>query len=513
MPNPNVVIFHTSHQRYDSLGCTGNSFVRTPHIDRLAAQGTLFARHIAASTSGMSSRASLFTGLYPPGHNVWTNGVPLNRSAYTVTNPHGTPEPICPEPATLADMFAGAGYDTVAFGKLHLTPNLAPVSYGYPETWSRWEDGSLDDWHGPYYGFRHVEMTLGHGEQIYNLGHYAAWLRSEHPEFARKFARKFAREFAPVHEPLPPIPVLGNLHAFPLPAALHNTAWLADRFCDYLRTRPTENASPFFAFVGFPALHDPCMPSLDVLRDFEEIAVKEPVDPDGAAIQDTPLASTGIDVSGLTPEERRIVLRYTYATLYQIDAAIGQMVEALKQARLWENTIVIFTGDHGDFLCDHGRLYAGYAPDDVLLHVPFILRVPASVLAGGRLPLRVETPMSNSDVLPTLAALAGVTPPVWLQGTNMVDVVREKRSHVALAFCANGQPEMTNYTVYDPTYRFTLYPRTGYVELYDHQEDPGECHNLASHTDFQMHIAAMISAVQARLMQYHHPILARVSAW
>lgn len=504
MSNPNVVILHTNGQRYDSLGCTGNTFVRTPNIDRLAAQGTLFARHIVAGAFDMSSRASLFTGLYPPGHNVWADGVPLNRVAYTVVNPHGVTEPVCPEPPTLADMFADAGYDTVAFGQLHLTPNLAPVSYGYPETWARWEDGSLDRWHGPYYGFRRVEMTHGHGEQVCRRGHYAAWLRREHPEVARAIA---------THEPTRPIPALGNLYASPVPSAVHHTAWLADNFCDYLRGRAAESVAPFFAFVGFPDPYHAFTPSADVLRDFEAIAVKEAVDPDGAAIQDTPLASTGKDVSGLTPEERRIVLRYAYATLYQIDVAVGRVVEGLKQAGVWENTLVVFTSDHGDFLCDHGRLHTGYAPADILLHVPFILRAPASVLAGGRLPLRVETPMSNSDVLPTLAALAGVTLPAWTQGANMVDVVREKRPHVALAFCANGQPEITNYTLYDPTYRFTLYPRTGYVELYDHQEDPGECQNLARHADFQMHIAAMISAVQARLMQYHHPILARISAW
>jgi len=504
MANPNVVILHTNRQRYDSLGCTGNPFVRTPNIDRLAAQGTLFARHIAASTSDMASRASLFTGLYPPGHNVWADGVPLNRAAYTLVNPHGTAEPVCPEPPTLADMFAGAGYDTVAFGQLHLTPNLAPSSYSYPEAWARWEDGSLDGWHGPYYGFRHVEMTLGHGEQVCSRGHYAAWLRREHPEVAQAVAD---------HKPVRPVPALGDLYASPAPAELHHTAWLARSFGDYLRARPAGNTTPFFAFVGFPDPHHPFTPSFDVMRDFENIAVKEPVDPDGAIVQDTPLANSGIDVSALTPEERRIVSRYTYATLYQIDMAVGRIVEELKQAGIWENTLVVFTSDHGDFLCDHGRLHSGYAPTDTLLHVPFILRAPASLLAGGRLPLRVDTPMSNSDVLPTLAALAGVTPPSWVQGANIVDAVREKRPHVALAFCANGQPEVTNYTLYDPTYRFTLYPRTGYVELYDHLEDPGERHNLAHHADFQMHIAAMISAVQARLMQYHHPILARISAW
>jgi arylsulfatase A-like enzyme len=149
---PNVLILHTDQQRSDSLGCMGNRYVHTPNLDLLAADGTVFTRHISSNTICMPSRASLFTGLYPPAHGVWTNGVPLNRREYATVDIRSVGEGVRPEPPTAADVFAADGYDTAAFGKLHLTPNLAPASFGYQETWSRWEDGGLDDWHGPTSG-------------------------------------------------------------------------------------------------------------------------------------------------------------------------------------------------------------------------------------------------------------------------------------------------------------------------------------------------------------------------
>ena len=140
MNKKNVILLHTDQQRGDHLGCMGNPYIRTPNIDRLAAEGTLCTRHIVANPICSPSRASFFTGLYPPGHNVWCNGVPLNRREFNDIDrrnenvaPQGS-SGFDPEPTTIADMFAAAGYDTASFGKLHLTPYLAPENRGFPES-------------------------------------------------------------------------------------------------------------------------------------------------------------------------------------------------------------------------------------------------------------------------------------------------------------------------------------------------------------------------------------------
>ena len=114
MSQKNVLILHTDQQRYDCLGSSGNSFIRTPNLDQLAAEGTRFTRHIAANSACMPSRASLMTGLYPPGHGVWANGVALNRQEYARVTPPAPPwrTEIVPQPPTLADVFGGAGGTT-----------------------------------------------------------------------------------------------------------------------------------------------------------------------------------------------------------------------------------------------------------------------------------------------------------------------------------------------------------------------------------------------------------------
>ncbi len=494
---PNILILHTDQQRYDSLGCMGNTYARTPNLDRLAAEGSLFTRHISSNTICMPSRASLLTGLYPPGHGVWTNGVALNRREYATVTTQSVGADVRPEPPTAADVFAAAGYDTVAFGKLHLTPNLAPPEYGYPETWARWDDGDLDDWHGPYYGFRHVEMTQGHGEQPCHRGHYAAWLQAEHPDVYAAVVRN-------AQDPERPVPALRDLYRSAVPAEFHNSTWLANRFCDYLENRPPDR--PFFAFVGFPDPHHPFTPSSESLELFEGVDVQASYDPTGEGIRHSPVAQAGTDISGLTMEERRTILRHTYAMVYQIDQAVGQVMDGLKRAGLWETTVIVFTSDHGDFLGDHARLRKGFTPSDALLHLPFILRAP-----GVGLPSHVHIPMSNVDVMPTLTALAGVSGPSWVHGTDIPQVVLEGQDHAAFAYCANGDPAMTNYTVYDDAHRFTLYPHTGYAELFDYREDPGEIRNLAA--DRPHLVDGMRRAVEQALLNHRNPILCRVSAW
>ena len=119
--------------------------------------------------------------------------------------------------------------------------------------------------------------------------------------------------------------------------------------------------------------------------------------------------------------------------------------------------------------------------------------------------------MSNVDVLPTLLHLAGLEVPEGLHGQDMLEVLEEGREHVALAYCAGGDPSLINYTVYDARYRFTLYPRLGWAELYDYREDPGEIHNLAATQPSR--VAAMQRMLEEALLQHRQPIVGRVCAW
>jgi arylsulfatase A-like enzyme len=495
----NVILLHTDQMRADGVGCMGNRFVRTPRIDGLAADGTVYTRHIVSNPICSPSRASLLTGLYPPGHGLWCNGVALNRLDYVeISGQPGEGEAVVlTEPKTMGDVFAEAGYDTASFGKLHLTPTRAPVSYGYPETCAAWEAGKFEGWTGPYYGFRHVELTIGHGRDAFRAAHYAEWLRREHPEVMRA-----VRESGKAH----PITKLSQLYALPMPSRLHHSWWLAERICAYLREREGKK-EPFFAFVGFPDPHHPFVPCEDVVGEFEGIDVPEPVDVEGRGVEGSPLAGVcQRKAEGLTREDLRKVIRYTYAMICQIDRAVGHILDELERTGLAEQTIVAFTSDHGDFRGDHGRLQKALGASDSLLRVPLVVRAP-----GAGLPKRVEGVTSNCDVLPTMTRLAGVKAPEGLHGTDMHAPGGEGRT--AMCFAATGRARDVNYTVYDGTHRMTWYPGHNFVELFDHRTDPGECCNVAGRAENRERVEEMKRAAMEGLARMNNPINGRVSAW
>jgi arylsulfatase A-like enzyme len=495
----NVIIMHTDQQRYDSLGCCGDPSGTTPNIDALATDGCIGDRHMTANPVCEPSRASLFTGLYPQAHGVWSNGVPLSRKDYTTHNDMQGRFNTVIEPLTMADMFANAGFDTVSFGKLHLTPNLAPESYNYPECWRIMQRPDYADWTGPYFGFRHVEITLGHGEQPCDGGHYGRWLNENHPDVATQ-----AKAYRDNHESL--VPGVNDLHASRVPGAAHNTTWLADRATSYItQDRPTDK--PFFLFVGFPDPHHPFTPSADVLEALGEMKLNECADKDGKGLGWRPEGLTDQAHYDLTEEQWRTIRRFTAAMIKQVDTAVGRIVQAVKDTGLWDDTVILFTSDHGDYLGDHGMLRKGYHADRSLVHVPFVLRSP-----GHTLPSRFDEPMSNVDVMPTLAELAGIDIPHCTQGRPLSAILNDEDS-TAYTYCYSGQRDHANYTIYDRQYRLTWYPAYDRYGLFDHQNDPAECNDLGSDPAFNEVAQLLLSRLKEHAIKAANPIGARVSPW
>ncbi len=179
---------------------------------------------------------------------------------------------------------------------------------------------------------------------------------------------------------------------------------------------------------------------------------------------------------------------------------------ALKRAGRWQNTIVVVTSDHGDFLGDHALLFKALVGSDALLRVPFVLRAP-----GAGLPTRVGRVMSNCDVLPTLAGLAGVAAPVGLHGCDIRPLLAPSATHRALAQCASGKPAERNLTIYDDRFRLTWWPACGTVELFDHHGDPDEVCDLggSGHLDE----ARLLAELKERQLRIDNPMLGKVGAW
>ncbi len=498
MSPKNILIIHTDQQRYHSLGCTGNPHIDTPNIDRLAREGTLFTRHIAANPVCTPSRSSLMTGLYPPGHGVWANGMALPRRDNERIDPEArwvlAPEAIVPQIPTIADRFAEAGYSTVSLGKLHLTPNLGDPSYGYDESYAIWKTGAKDDWHGPYYGFQHVEMTKGHGEGPARQGHYAKWLRENHPEVHGRVAAhetgKRPDGAAPVYQSV-------------IPSELHHSRWLAERFAAYLDA--CEDGTPFFAFVGFPDPHHTICPSHDLAQRYETRDVLPPVDPHGTK---RPVIDVVKDVSHFSDEDVRNIRRYTNAMVHGIDLAVGRMIDALESRGLLDETIIVFTSDHGDFLGDHALNAKQNICAPSLIHVPLIVRAPR---AG--LPSTWDRPVSNVDVLPTVMSLAGLEPPTDIDGCDVSAEMRSGRGHQVFAYAFHEALEYQNMAVYEGDWKLLCYPHMDRAELYDLAHDPDEMTDLAADPDQAERVQKLTAAAAMGLMRHTRAVGHRVSPW
>jgi arylsulfatase A-like enzyme len=493
---PNILIFHCDQLRYDALGCTGHPGNPTPNIDALAAKGLSFTRHFTANPVCMPSRASFFTGMPVTAHGVWSNGVPLNRREYLPFG-HFKNDPTIgsiPELPTFADLLSQGGYATGAFGKLHLTPSVEVTGYEFPESDRRWASGEQDDWHGPYYGFQHVDLTHAHGECP--GGHYEAWLRDTHPELYEEVRRNQRKAERPIEE-------LGDLHASVLTYDTHPSPWIARRTLEWIHDQGNQ---PFCAFLGFPDPHHAFCALDEDIDYFDGVEMVPPIDADGSARPD--MDGCGMDVRHFTPEQHDLVRRTTAAMVRTIDRAVGEVIEGIKAEGKWENTVVLFTSDHGDYLGDHGRLRKSQRAAEQLLHVPCILRLPGEPELN--VP-RLNTATSNTDILPTLLQLAGIEVPEHVQGSGLLANM-DSPTH-ALAHGFDATPKGANFSIMDERYRYTLYPHTGYKELFDHVNDRLECHNLADDPECAAALARLHAALGDAQLRAVNPTSGRLSSW
>lgn len=396
---------------------------------------------------------------------------------------------------TLADILSSAGYKTHGIGKFHHTPMLSPQEYGFHESRELWMDGKLDDWDGPYYGFEKVKLVLGHGEDGH--GHYRHWLRKNYPEIAQKVEK--GNHTKPHFKELP------DLLPTIIPEEAHASTWIGNQACDFLEEQDPEK--PFFLYLGFADPHSPYSPPASLAKEFEE---RETLTPRGSMddLTNRPAAWEELKVpKGLSPECIRLVRQYTDAMIHLIDQNVGRVIQKLKETGRWEETIVIFTSDHGDWLGDYGLLRKSNLCTDSLVHVPFIMRVP-----GKSFDPHVKNTVSLVDVVPTLCELLQCSSPEGIQGQSMLSTMAGKRHHV-LVQNHMSKVRYNNFSIYDDRYRFTLYPSTGEVELFDHTRDPSELHNLAESSQFSEVQREMEAELGRKQLEFHTPLGARVAYW
>lgn len=467
MSRPNILLISTDQQRTDTLSCYGSTFTRTPGFDRVAAQGTRYNRAYCPSAVCTPSRASMLTGQYTMRHGAWNVGVNTGDDAIF-----------------LSHRLASAGYQTRLIGKAHFESYTADASDSRESV--KGYAAGYGDWTGPYYGFEHVELALGHAAWGLS-GHYGAWLRGHAgPADIARYETLVKADDAPDFG--------GNAYDWPIPARLANSVWTADRAIDFLE-RERKADAPFFLFVSFQDPHHPhCVPT-DYANRVDPAAVPMPIDPKGGFdalpphfrvahegrlkgsefTARWPMSGQhdGFDYRGIPEAAQRNGRAYYHTMVRLIDDQLVRLWAALDAQRLTDNTLVIVTSDHGELLGDHGLWMKGPFHYEPLARVPFLAMGPG--IAAG---VVSNDLVSLVDVTPACLNAAGVA----FEQSEMdgIDFASGRRAFDDTVLCETilDWDGLVCRSVIGHRYKLTRYAGRSYGELFDLAEDPDEFANL-----------------------------------
>ena len=478
---PNVLFIICDQLRADHLGFAGNHVVRTPNIDSLAVRGTVFDNAWVANPVCMPNRSTLMTGRMPTAHGVVFNDRSLDWGANTYVR-----------------SFRDAGYRTALLGKSHLqnglsrnatiATNRAPVTVDpWPAGWNHLEDAELyvdglPEWPDDFYGFDHVRLSIDHGSRI--TGHHLQWAldrggRSEDllvPMSDESPARRRSERWWQIYQP-------------PYDPELHSTTFVTEQTIEFIEHAVTQE-QPWLAWASFPDPHHPMAPPGEWFdrHDPGDMELPSTLDdrlefaPDYLRrIHATPASEQLTWVSGfgaIDHEMLREAIAATYGMVEMIDEGVGKMLAAIDRLGQTDNTIVVFTTDHGDMMGDHGLMIKGF------MHYRGTLQVPLVIVDPTKAASRTSAMAGSIDVAPTLLDLAGLRPYDGIQGRSLVPVLEDPdttvRSHVLIEDDISTAlaryvpiPEKTRTVIGDDGTKYTRHS-TGEEQLFDLVADPDE---------------------------------------
>ncbi len=485
----NFLFIFTDQQRKDHLSCYNDNMVlKTPHIDKISKEGITFTNFYCNNPICMPNRSTIFTGQYPSVHGVTTNGRNL---------PQGT--------RTFVDILRENGYHTANFGKIHLNyfgatnkqfnEELESQEFALPKYYKILTN------HIPYFGLEEFKIVSGHGILC---GHpdYLNWVVSKinldenlqlklniDPEDTeRDLLRKFAKLMNPNKE-----------HSFmklqvwnhDIPEELYSTTFVKEHAIAYLERFahgyfPKDN---FFMFCSFGDPHHPFSPPGKYFDMFKPEDIILP-----SSFNDNHENSTSLNkrhysklvntegtvrllfpkAKDLTELDAKRVIAASYGMEKMIDDAIGEILDVLKKTGLAENTVVIYTTDHGDLGGEHKFFFKGPFLYQGLINIPFIMKIP-----NGLKNKVCSSLVSSIDIPETILELAGFPIPDLMQGRSMIPILRNPDEKINENILVEMDDEYINEktrSLITDEWRITIFREYG--ELFNLKEDPDEMNNL-----------------------------------
>lgn len=435
LQKPNILLITTDQMRGDCLGIQGHPVVETPHLDTMAHNGAIFTNAYSAVPSCIASRAAIMTGLSQNSHGRvgYEDRVEWDYEHY------------------LAGELASVGYHTQAIGKMHVHPARSLCGFhnvilhdGYLHTYRNKRIPASESWFNTDDYLPWLKEKLGHDADIIDSGlDCNSWVA----------------------------------RPWPYPEHLHPTNWVVNESIDFLRRR--DPGKPFFLMMSFVRPHSPLDPPQFYYDMYKDVEMSSPPIGDWAEIGDDDMRDALVynGYGGKLGDRALHRARAAYyGSITHIDHQIGRFLQAMSDEDILNDTIILFTSDHGDMLGDH-NWFRKSIPYEGSTSIPFILYDPGKNL-GLKSGAIIDNIVELRDIMPTLLDIGGAKIPDSIEGSSIMPLARGQEA--PWREYLHGEHSFgiaSNHYIVTEEDKYIWYSQTGEEQYFNLEEDPTELHN------------------------------------
>ncbi|MGD1823037.1 MAG: sulfatase family protein [Pleomorphochaeta sp.] len=463
----NVLLITSDQQHFDTIG-KFNKEIKTPNLDRLCESGTCFDRAYTVNPTCTPARASIITGKYPSQHGAWTLGTKLDENC-----------------TTIGELMQKEGIKTSLIGKAHFQPLESNDTYPSLEAYPTLQD--IEFWKTfdkDFYGFEDVKLARNHTNESHVGQNYVAWLKENGCDNYKDYF----------------LPPTGNMdinqkYIWDIPEKYHYDKWIAEETNNKLEEY-SKNGKQFFCWASFFDPHPQylvpknwanmydseslTLPKLvegELLNATDLHKLTQEENPDFSKYSDSGWAIHGCHSQLKNEKEAKKELAIYYSMVSLMDKYIGKILDKLDELNLTENTLIVFTTDHGNFMGQHGLYEKGPAVYEDAIKIPFIASLKGVIkenVVNSSLQSLVDLPITFLDY-------CNLSIPFDFTGVNQRLVWEGKkekaREHIICEH--NHERNLINMRVYvNKRYKLVIYYNNKHGELYDLVNDPNELNNL-----------------------------------
>lgn len=476
---PNILWICTDQQRFDTLGCYYNGIVNTPNIDRLAEKGVLFKNAYCQCPVCSPSRASFLTGRYPKTTRCRQNGQKIPDDEMLVSR-----------------IFADEGYVCGLSGKLHLAPCHPSVCKG-------------------------MEERINDGYHVFHWSHggHDGWATHEYFQWLREKGVKFRSTKAEGSEYV----------EYGMDSDFSQTKWCVDKAMEFIETNNEYGNSWMFSLNLYDP-HHPFDPPKKYLERYIDMLddIPSPNFVEGE-LSNKPYAqkmchmgkynNKHFEYKNMSANDHRMLRAAYWSMVENIDTHVGRILDLLNETNELENTIIIFTSDHGEMLGDHGLYLKGPFFYEPAVHVPLIISWPGKIKSGKISKALVEL----TDISPTLMEASGLEQYRGMQGKSLYKLLTGKSPldyHRNSVYCEYHNSMKCNESipnnatmVFDGRYKLVSFHGVEDGEMYDLFKDKNETVNLWYNKKYVNEKIKMLKLLSDRVARTADPLPERKAVY